>query len=807
MIQIAHVVVDVPTMQTNLPYSYSIPTELENQIQPGMRVSVPFGKGNREVQGFVLNIDNQNEFDGTLKPISGLLELTPVLDTELLELSKWLAQQTFAFQITCLYTMLPNVMKTKSKKYLELTDEIDEETLFHVFKGQQSVEFDPAALDNKTLAHLLKLRQNHQIELKYTLENQAKAKTVLGIEPALDFAAYEDARSSIRPNAHSQNKLLSYLQSIIGQQISLQQATKTSGLTPQQFTIGEKKGWLKKIRLEVYRQPDVKVKKQDQGDSKVTLNHDQQIALDTVKEAIEQQQNTTFLLQGVTGSGKTEVYLRAIDAAIQLDKTAIMLVPEISLTPQMVSRVKGRFGDQIAVLHSGLSNGEKYDEWRRINNGDAKVVVGARSAIFAPLKNIGLIIMDEEHETSYKQDENPRYHARQVALWRSQYHDAPLILGSATPSLETRARAQKGVYQRLELPHRINHQPLPEVQVVDMREELKSHAESNFSNSLIDLLKDRLEKKEQSILMLNRRGFSSFVLCRDCGYVLMCPNCDISLTLHMDSHSMKCHYCGHEEPIPQICPNCQSHKIRYYGTGTQKVEQELAEKLPEARVLRMDVDTTRKKGMHEKILSLFGHHEADILLGTQMIAKGLDYPDVTLVGVLNADTALGLPDFRASEHTFDLLTQVSGRAGRADKLGQVVIQTYNPNHYAIELAKKQDYEAFYRQEMRVRHLGGYPPYYYTVQISVSHENEADAAKLIYQLNSWLKPQLDNDSIILGPTPKAIARVNRRYYYQIVIKYKNDTKINALLTQIMTRVQKTARNGYLVSIDPEPQHFM
>jgi primosomal protein N' (replication factor Y) len=484
-----------------------------------------------------------------------------------------------------------------------------------------------------------------------------------------------------------------------------------------------------------------------------------------------------------------------------------MLVPEISLTPQMVTRVKSRFGDLVAVLHSGLSNGERYDEWRRIERGEAKVVVGARSAVFAPLENIGLIIMDEEHESSYKQDETPRYHARNVAKWRSDYYGATVVLGSATPSLESRARAQKGVYQHLLLPERINQQPLPAVQVVDMRQELRKHAESNFSTELLDEIQIRMSRGEQSILMLNRRGYSSFIMCRDCGFVLQCPNCDISLTLHMDTHTMKCHYCGHEEPIPKICPNCQSHKIRYYGTGTQKVQEELQAIIPDAKILRMDVDTTRRKGMHEKLLNSFGNQEADILIGTQMIAKGLDFPNVTLVGVLNADTALGLPDFRSSERTFQLLTQVSGRAGRADKTGSVIVQTFNPDHYAIKLAQHHDYEHFFQMEMNIRHRGKYPPYFYTLQISVSHEEEAQAAKAIMNIAQFLKPNLDKNSIVLGPTPKSIARMNRKYYYQLVIKYKQDTRLHQLLTQMMDQIQKQSRHGVQISIDPEPQNFI
>ncbi|MDT3392987.1 MAG: primosomal protein N', partial [Bacillota bacterium] len=351
-----------------------------------------------------------------------------------------------------------------------------------------------------------------------------------------------------------------------------------------------------------------------------------------------------------------------------------------------------------------------------------------------------------------------------------------------------------------------NQQPLPAVDLVDMREAMKQQASSNFSPALLDALKDRLQKGEQSVLLLNRRGFSSFIMCRDCGFVLQCPNCDISLTLHMDTHSMKCHYCGHEEAIPRTCPNCQSRQIRYFGTGTQKVEAELQELIPNARILRMDVDTTRKKGAHAKLLKRFGDHDADILLGTQMIAKGLDFPDVTLVGVINADTALGLPDFRASERTFQLLTQVSGRAGRADKTGAVIVQSFNPENYAIQFAKQHDYEGFYQYEMAVRHRGGYPPYYFTVQLTISHPEEALAAKKSFQIARQLRPVLSDQAIVLGPTPKSIARINNRYFYQIVIKYKQEPQLQAKLAEILETTQIDTRHGFKIGLDNEPLQF-
>lgn len=538
-----------------------------------------------------------------------------------------------------------------------------------------------------------------------------------------------------------------------------------------------------------------------------TLNASQTAAITPILAAAKENRAETFLLKGITGSGKTEVYLQTIAETLKDGKSALMLVPEIALTPQMVNHFKGRFGNEVAVLHSGLSVGEKYDEWRKIQRGEAKVVVGARSSIFAPVTNIGVIIIDEEHEGSYKQDESPRYHARDMALWRSLYHHCPVILGSATPSLESRARAQKKVYTLLELTERANRKALPEVEVVDMRDELKKQNRSSFSLVLQEKIRERIAKKEQIVLLLNRRGYSSFVMCRDCGFVLPCPNCDISLTLHMDTKTMKCHYCGHEEAIPHTCPSCKGHKIRYYGTGTQKIEEELHALIPEAKIIRMDVDTTRKKGAHEKLLTAFGNGEADILLGTQMIAKGLDFPNITLVGVLNADTALGLPDFRASERTFQLLTQVSGRAGRAELTGEVIVQTYNPDHYAIVLAQQHDYDHFYQHEMLLRRRGSYPPYYYTILLTTSHEEELQAAKKMQEIVQFIRPEMQPETIILGPTPKAVARVNNRYYYQTIIKYKHEPLLFSKLHELLINSQKEMAKGLQVTIDSEPMHFI
>lgn len=810
MQKVAKVIVDVPTMQTDQPFTYLVPENLNEQLAVGMRVEVPFGNGNRHVQGFVLAIEPMaamvlDETNVQLKELVAVLDLKPVLNTEMLALADYMEEKTFAFKITCLQTMLPSVMRADYQKYIYLTDELSEELQDQLFYGLEEISWDQAQ-ERGLLPQLMALRKQQKVDIRYEVTTRNKVKMVRFIQAAKEFEQLEEIRLGLRKGAKKKEQLLYYLQRLGTEKVTAVKEMKELGFSTALLNEAAKNGWLTFIEKEAYRDPFAN--QTFEKTTALSLNAEQQVAVETILQSVQEQQSQTYLLEGITGSGKTEVYLQVIAEVLNQGKTAIMLVPEISLTPQMVQRFKSRFGEHVAVMHSGLSQGEKYDEWRKIERGEAEVVVGARSAIFAPIENIGVIIIDEEHEASYKQEETPRYHARDLAIWRSEYHHCPVVLGSATPSLESRARAQKNVYQRLRLTQRANQAAtLPTIDVVDMRQEVENGNVSSFSMSLQEKLQERLEKNEQSVLLLNRRGYSSFVMCRDCGYVLPCPNCDISLTLHMDSKTMKCHYCGHEERIPYRCPNCGQDKIRYYGTGTQKVEEELQTLLPDSRILRMDVDTTRRKGAHEKILRTFGEGQADILLGTQMIAKGLDFPNVTLVGVLNADTALNLPDFRSSERTFQLLTQVSGRAGRAEKPGEVIIQSFNPEHYAIQLAKAQDYEDFYTKEMYIRHRGDYPPYYFTVQITASHPEENEAAKQMFQIATKLKQGLSPQAILLGPTPNAIMRVNNRYFYQVIIKYKQEPMLQPLLKEILTDTQRATARGLKLSIDAEPMNFI
>ncbi len=557
-----------------------------------------------------------------------------------------------------------------------------------------------------------------------------------------------------------------------------------------------KKEIIEEVEEEVYR-----LHHESDFKEKYPLTPSQQKAVDTILD----QKNTdaVFLIHGVTGSGKTEVYMEIIEKLLQEGKESIVLVPEISLTEQIVSRFQNRFTDSIAILHSRLSDGEKYDEWRKIARGEVKIVIGARSAIFAPLKNIGVIIIDEEHTDSYKQDScNPKYHALDIAKWRGKYHHCPVVLGSATPTLETYARAKKNVYQLIELNQRVNHRSLPEIQIIDMNQERKKMV-GNFSCSLISAMQDTLEKKEQVILLLNRRGYSSVVSCKNCGYTEKCPNCDISLTYHKSSNTLRCHYCGYGTKLNECCPECREKSLSTLGTGTEKIEEELHKLFPNQKVIRMDFDTTSRKGSHDRIIKSFAAGEYDILLGTQMIAKGLDFPNVTLVGVINADTSLNIPDFRSSEVTFQLLCQVAGRSGRRDKKGKVLIQTFNPEHYAIQYAKTHDYLGFFTKEMSIRHQLGYSPYYYLTVVRILSKSYDDAKSTSNKIGEYFHKNLPNTTI-LGPSVANVFRINNIYRFQIVLKYKTEKEIYPILNQLIDHYKTNSK--VKIDIDINPTHI-
>lgn len=796
---IAEVIVDVSTYHVDRPFDYQVPVEWISVIELGSRVKVPFGP--RNVLGFVVGLKQETDVPlNKLKAINQILDMEPVLTEEMLRMAKWLKNDTICYEIDALQVMLPSALRAKYEKMIKLQQgqqlPLEVQAIFGKRQRANFKEFERAGL----LPLLKQLVADNIVTIENVVKQQGNVKEIRMVQITADPQLIERALEQ-SSRAVKQRLLLQWMCPHLGEVFTPQQICDEAGVSISVLEAVIDKGAAQFIQEEVFRDPFTKEVSRTQA---LQLTDEQQVALQAITTAMDLQMAQTFLLHGVTGSGKTEVYLQAIQKVLEEGKEAIMLVPEISLTPQMTERFRSRFGEMVAVMHSGLSVGEKYDEWRKIQQGKVKVVVGARSAIFAPFTNIGLIILDEEHESTYKQEDSPRYHARDVAIWRSEFYKCPIILGSATPALESFARAKKGVYKLLSLKHRALHQALPTVFIADMREELRQGNRSMFSQSLIEAIRLRLEKKEQMVLFLNRRGYSSFVLCRDCGTVVQCPNCDISLTYHRTTEKLKCHYCGYEEHVPQICPQCQSDHIRYFGTGTQKVEEELYKLFPEARVLRMDVDTTKHKGAHEEILEIFGAGQADILLGTQMIAKGLDFPNITLVGVLSADTSLHLPDYRAAERTFQLLTQVSGRAGRHDKLGEVIIQTYTPEHYAIELAKSQEYEPFYEREMFLRRRSNYPPYYFVALIQLSHEDVMMAAEYAGRVADWLRGNLSNQVAIIGPTTASIARLQNRYRYQCLIKYKIEPNLIPVLQRLLAMYRaEWIKQGILMTVDLDP----
>ena len=550
---------------------------------------------------------------------------------------------------------------------------------------------------------------------------------------------------------------------------------------------------IEEIKEETYRLENIS----NINDKRVILNEEQQLVVDTVTNDLDH--FNPYLLHGVTGSGKTEVYMNIIEKVLKKGKEVIVLVPEISLTPQMVNIFKSRFKDSIAILHSALSDGEKYDEWRKIERKEVSIVIGARSAIFAPFTNLGLIVIDEEHSDTYKQDNNPRYNAIDIAIKRAQTYSCPIILGSATPQIESFTRAKKGIFKLLELKNRVN-KSMPTVSVVDMKEEIKK-GNRILSKELIDNINKVLDNDEQVILLLNRRGYSTTISCKECGEVIKCPNCDISLTYHKNGNKLNCHYCNYTTFKPKKCPSCNSESITNMGMGTEKLEEVINETFPKAETIRMDIDTTRRKGSHEKIITDFRNKKYNILIGTQMISKGLDFEDVTLVGVVNGDATLNIPDFRSGERTYSLLNQVAGRSGRTKKDGRVIIQCFNTDHYSIEYASKHDYINFYKEEMSIRKKLGYPPYFNLCLIKLV---SSDYNMLVEESNK-IKKHLDNntsDVIILGPSASVIPKIYNKYYMQIILKYKNIKQVYNELKFIQDKLR--LNNKVSIDIDFNPK---
>ncbi|HZJ83614.1 MAG TPA: primosomal protein N' [Clostridia bacterium] len=712
----AGVIIDQAHPALDKKFHYIIPHALANKVQVGMRVLIPFGAGNRTIEGYVMSIDRSIDVPrNKLKSIKKVLDPHPIILPQFIPLILWMKKEYHCLTIEAIRCFIPPGLRRnigeKMEKVVYLTIEKD-------IKGKiESVE-----KRSRYMGEILR---------------------ILNQEDGIALAELAD---------------------------------RAGGAPLSSFKNLEKRRWISIEDEGVYRnpwdQPIVSDKNQ------VLLTEDQKKVIDTINVGIAKSRGV-FLLHGVTGSGKTEVYMQLVEQVIMDKEQAIILVPEISLTPQTVGRFKSRFGEEVAVLHSRLSLGERYDEWRRIYNNEVKIVVGARSAIFAPIRKLGIVIIDEAHEDSYKSGASPRYHTVGLASQRCDNEKAVLVLGTATPSLEDYYKSTKKEYTRVNMDYRVENRPLPQVEVVDMRIELEKGNRSIFSQPLYDGIQRIMSKNEQAIILLNRRGYAQFVSCRSCGYVVKCNNCDISLTYHSRNNILKCHYCGYNSKYPSICPECKSPYIKHFGIGTQRVEDEIKNFFPEARIIRMDMDTTSRKGSHQKILDAFRAKEYDILLGTQMVAKGLDFPDVTLVGVIAADTSLNLPDYRSSEKTFQLITQVAGRAGRGDREGNVIVQTYQPEHYSIQHASRHNYKGFYDEEIKIRSQFKYPPFCHIVRILITGEDEKPVINTALKIKDWIQHRLTKDPILksgvieLGAYPAPLERVKNKYRWHVLTRIEKD----------------------------------
>lgn len=776
MDRMALIIVNNPSKNVDKEFNYLIPFEYEEILKIGMRVIVPFGNGNKPLEGYVVNIvdvtNATNITDKKFKYITDIVDDDILFDDEMIKMAYFLREKYHCTLNEAFRTIMPSGTSLKENIYLKARPnniEVKNKKYYNILQNLNMDKFTPLKDVIKLLgnniarANIFDMERQGLIEVKRNMEQNVSIKTISiyipsNIDKCMEFI-----------NNHPQRleKQASLLQKIIESGLELSQieiCNKFNCSTSIIKALMDKNLLLKKSK-ELYRNPF----NTEYSYGKFNLTADQVIAIENIMAAYAKGDNIS-LIQGVTGCGKTEIYLNLIEKFIKDGKSAIVLVPEISLTPQTVERFKGRFGDIVAVLHSKLSDGEKYDEWRRIRKGDVKVAIGARSAIFAPLKNLKIIVIDEEHEYSYKSEITPKYLTREVAEFRVKYNNGLLIMGSATPCIESYYKAVNGVFNLVEIRKRVDDIELPQVKIVDMRNELRDGNKSMFSRDLFDAIEENIEKGNQTILFLNRRGYSTFISCRACGYICKCSNCDVSLTYHIGNDKLSCHYCGIEDVPPKICPKCGSKYIKHFGAGTEKIEEEIKKSFPSARVLRMDMDTTRKKGEHERIYNEFKGNKADILIGTQMISKGMDFKDVTLVGVIAADTSLNLPDFRATERTFQLITQVAGRAGRGDKPGKVIVQTYEPENESIKLASKHDYKSFYKKELEIRRILNNPPFSDILYVLLSSENEAELIKYSRVLKkSFINFDKNPDVVVLGPTQCHISKIKNNFRWHIIFK--------------------------------------
>ncbi len=783
-------------------FTYELPLTLRHRVRPGCRAVVPFGS--RKVTGVVLTVHDHEPAVETRELLS-LRDAEPVLDSDLLELSRWIAEYYCAPIGEVLKGMLPLGGEMRRSTQYALTDlgrdiaiqlagnpEPDKslQLLALLHERPRSAEFLGSKVDDAKIALRGLIKRGWVV----AEERDDERDPLRARAERLEASFLERPIAGIKLKK-SERELLAFLE--------LHPGTHNVAL------LGEKVKQASQAARALARLGLITLETQPlQTPSgferpKPILNSDQEAAFTAINQALQTGSFAAFLLQGVTGSGKTEVYLSSIEATLARGKNALLLVPEIALTPAVAGQFFHRFGKQVAILHSAFGDAERAEQWRRIRNGQARVVVGTRSGVFAPVQNLGLIVIDEEHDGSYKQQETPRYHGRDVAILRAKNANAVAVLGSATPSIETRFNADRGKYNLLTLPERIARRPMPEVEIVDMRTEfLETKKQSTFSRKLLEEMRSRLEEGEQTMLLLNRRGFSSFLVCRSCGERMLCVNCSVTLTHHRRDRQMLCHTCGYADKIPTLCPNCGSEYIQFLGTGSERVEDELHQHFPKARIARLDRDSASGKGAFERILHSFRDHEIDILVGTQMIAKGHDIPNVTLVGIVLADIGLSLPDFRAAERTFQLLTQAAGRAGRGDTPGRVIIQTLNPDHYAVRFASKQDYGDFYAKEIEFRKWLRYPPFAALANVVVRAEKQEDALRMSTELGYLLTPPPEGVRV-MGPAEAPVLRMKSEFRYQILLKAAKRPILRQVLNNLrhFAETAKWKATALIIDVDP------
>ena len=800
---IAQVYVNTTNLNIDKPFDYLVPPEMEDKIVPGVRVKVSFGGGNMPKEAFVTAIKEKSDFD-SLKPTRSVTDELPVLTKKGIDLCFYMRERYFCTFSEAAQLCIPPGTDAKFEEWISLTHkyyDLKESVtgagqqrlimLLEQSEGSAEMSQIKSVLGRGARATVNALIKKEVCEKSFCDKRRAGEKTVR----IAYYSGEEDisyAVEKLRKSAPKQAAVLDVLMKF--GEMSVPDLLASASTTRNAVESLHVKGIISYKEVEVLRNPlEGKVQK---NSSPLVLSDAQEKAVKTVTD----NKNGTFLIHGVTGSGKTEVYMKIAMDVLEKGKQVIILVPEIALTPQMTGRFFNRFGDNVAVLHSALSLGERLDEWRRIRRKDANIIIGARSAIFAPCDKVGAIIIDEEHEQSYKSESSPRYHVRDIAHFLAKKHGCPLVLGSATPSIESYYKAKCGEYTLIELLDRFNKKPLPEVFISDMRKELREGNKTVLSRLLASEMTENINKKEKTILFLNRRGYSTFVSCRDCGFVFTCPNCNVSLTYHKSGDVLSCHYCGHTEKVRSLCPHCQSTRVKDFGKGTQKAEEQIESIFPSAKILRMDADTTSGKRGHEKLLDKFTDENIDILLGTQMVTKGLDFEDVTLVGVLAADASLNIDDFRAQERTFNLITQVCGRAGRGEKEGRCVIQTYSPENPTLLLAAKQDYKAFYEEEIGYRREFFYPPFCDIVNITVSSTDKVEAEKRASEIAMKLRVALRSyeNCSFYGPAPAPLSRIQGRYRVRLWLKCKADEGFISALREVLHQ-SPSKRNGDLTVI--------